>query len=163
MISVPLINKWVWSQSDVYQHLSHTDRPVTGWTDAPVYPINEQPESEAPYIVYTWVTKPDPVLWQVSSDEITFYLWDHDTYRMMQLESALRSYLGREDMTAEAINQWANAQGDPETTTGGVLIKSVRYGGSTQIFTQTQESGVFGKGMTFKVDYINCETNTSLV
>lgn len=162
MISVPLINKYIWSRPDVYQHLNTSEHPVTGWSDAPVYPINEQPESVAPYVIYSWTTKPDSIHWSIENDDITFYLWDYDIYRIMQLESQLRNYLGREDDSAAAINAWVMSN-PSEHTSGVANIKSVRYGGSTQAFTQTQESGVVGKAVTFRVQYIDCDTSSPLV
>lgn len=158
MIAVPTINKYIWSRSDIAALLSTTGRPVTGWSDAPVYPINEQPESVAPYVVYQWTTKPS-YPYQLQFDDITYYIWDYDINRMMKLQSRLRYYLGQEDVSASAIHQWGLAS----SSLGGVLIKSANYGGSSRPFTQTQESGVNGIGVTFRIQYIDCETNEPLV
>lgn len=158
MNAIPTINKFVWSRSDVYQHLSLPTRPVTGWTDAPVYPINEQPESDAPYVVYSWTSKPTE-RYMIYCDDLTFYLWDINIERLMKLEAALRNYLGREDETATAIAGWRALSGEGD---GRIKILSVKYGGSSQPFTQTQESGVIGKGVTFRIEYVDCTVDAPL-
>ena len=104
MISVNAVNKWVFSRPDVYELFDDSPTPFTNAVDAPVYPINQIPESDSPYTVFTWKTRKSPSHFTMNIDEIVYWIWDHNIARLQDYESVLRKYLGQEDESAQATS-----------------------------------------------------------
>ncbi len=158
MISVNLINRFVFSRQDVIDQLTIPGRVFTNFADeqCPVYAVNEQPESDAPYVIYGWKTFSDVEDYWMLKDEIVYSIWDINVGRLQRLERQLIRYLGQGDVSARAITMW-NA-GNPAL----VAIKTCEYLGSTDVYPQEQEGGVVGKNLRFRIKYVDCETDKPL-
>lgn len=149
MISVNFINQFVFSRPEVRELFGHAN-----FFDAPVYPVNEQPESASPYTIYTWRTSPSRDLYAFQLDTITYSIWDHDIYRLQRYESILKKYMSRRDESAQAFMDWAIFN---QIEGVSVIVHDITYLGSTDVFPEEEEGGVVGKNMTFQVKYIDCE------
>lgn len=157
MIATFDINKYIWTRPEIISILSRNgERPYTSFGDlnCPVFAVNEQPESDNPYVVYTYDTNVrDNGRYWMKEETIQYRIWDTSVKRMSELEYQLRRYLGRYDLSAEAFIKWA-IDGQHVVHTRPYKIF---YAGSEEMIPQEQEGGVVGKLMVFEVCYDPCK------
>lgn len=153
-LAVNEVNKFIFSRPAIYNIFAGSPVAFTNAVEAPVYPINQQPEPDGPMTIYTWRTRRGALHYAYNVDEITYWIWDHDVARLQEYENQLRNYLGREDETAQAFNMWAMNNGGMR-----ILMHWSRYAGSSDTHPTKQEGGLMGKSLTFTVQYIDCSKN----
>lgn len=161
MIVVNELNKYVFSRPEIVDLLSLPGREFNDYSDdnVPVFPINEVPESDAPYTLYLWKAIPPRNFYALKREDITYSMWDIDIYRLQQYETQLIRYLGQEDVSAEAFRHWYVKQPGNHP----IDIKSIQLLGSTDPYSEEQEGGVVGKNITFRVEYVDCVMSAPII
>lgn len=152
MSSVYTINKYLFSRPEITSNLSISNRQVTSFADAPVHPLNEQPESTAPYVIYTSRVYTGANHWWQYEDRIIYWLFDINLKRMNDLARNMINYLGRQDASAQEINEWAVANNEFE-----YKLLYCDFNGTSDDYPEDQEGGVIGKMMSFSIGYVECE------
>ena len=138
-----VVLKFLFSHPDITAILGNTD-----FTDAPVFPIGEQPESDAPYILYNYRTRTRAQQWWMSNDDLTMGIFDTDLANLIKLERTMVDILRRYELSAKEVNDWAQ-----DNALGETRIKYIRHTATMNFDPQSQEGGVFGRTLMFDIHY----------
>lgn len=154
------INKFIWTRPEIITELSRGgQRPYTSFGDVncPVYPYNEQPESDAPYVVYNYRPMVGKDYWK-KEEELYFQIWDYDISRLQRIEMQVIRYLSQYDVSAEAFMFWA--------VNNQIPIKNrpfiIHMMDSEDVVPQDQEGGVVGRTLIFKSCHDPCDNLEAL-
>lgn len=144
--AVSAINNYVFTHPKMTAILGHTDM-----TDVELYPVNEQPESVRPYIIYNYRTAVLREQWWMMQDTITYTIFDTDMSRLIATERTLINLLRRYEQSAKDIHNSGAAN------SGKFNIHYVNYVSSVDMIPQDQEGGIVGRSLVFQAGYVDLE------
>ena len=140
---------------DLYNnHFGYTVSDTAYWADyasSPIFPVNEQPESDKFYIIYNFAdSMPRGEWWHVDTT-LMMYVVANDIALLGEFGVELVKELGDYEFAAGRINQWS-----ADNNVEGPHINYIGYGVSDPISPQEQENGVYSRLFELRVNSVVC-------
>lgn len=98
------LNRWILADDDIRDLMEYD-----GTGPRPIFPAQEEPEAEVPYIRYTHRMSPDNTMWWMHNEEIVYVIYDLDMDRSAKIKNVLVDLFQREDESAADFRDWLRA------------------------------------------------------
>lgn len=115
----------------------------------PFWPIQEEPESTEPFIVYDNYTTVSPRDWWMWTDVVVYEVYSKDLIAVAKLINAMINYGKAGAENAWLINDWASANNRTDYKFKSIELIEVGDGAPS-----IEEYGVRNKYISFQVKYI---------
>jgi hypothetical protein len=154
------INKWLFSHPELcelynehYGYVSGDEGYWESWDDSPVFPWNEQPESDKFYVV--WSTKERRTMGHFWETKVYFdFMVYSNNIKLLNDSVKKMIYIaGRHEESVRPFQAWLAQSGISDMS---LSVEDMHFESSTDIVTQEQENGVYGKAMRFCVLAHDC-------
>lgn len=114
----------------------------------PVFPVQSQPESDAPYVVWTSRDRGIGTDWWMEETDVVMAFYDHDLENSLAATNRIKYLFRRKDDSARDLRVWAAANG-----LEAYDIHSVSYLGGGNAEETDQEGGTHMRMASISVSY----------
>lgn len=124
------------------------------WLDyysSPIFPVQEQPESDDFYILYNFAESHMPEKWWYVDATLSIYVASNSIELISNISRVIRRELGEYEGSVRRVMSWASANSVDMPS-----LNWIRYANSDSIMSQSQENGVYGQIITLNLNYVDC-------
>lgn len=140
---------------DLYNnHFGYTSGDPLFWEDyasSPIFPVNEQPESDKFYILYNFADSMPSGEWWHLDTTLMVYVASNNINLLGEFGVELIKLIGDYEFAADRINQWA-----ADNNVEGPHVNYMGYGMSDPITPQEQENGVYSRLFELTLNSVVC-------
>lgn len=127
------------------------DTHWSDYSDSPIFPVNEQPESDKFYILYNFAEGHPPNGWWNVEYTVAMKVHTNNIKLLNDVTKILRQELGDYNFAAERVGNWMAAN-----NVDSQPVNYIRYNGSDFVDAQEQENGVYSVILTFNLNVVDC-------